>query len=61
MKHEVCFSGAEAIPLGLSPGLPLAAEADPEGDGNQAKIQPEGLFANIEEIVTELVAECDRE
>ena len=61
MKHEVCFSGAEAIPLGLSPGLPLAAKADPEGDGNQAKIQPEGLFANIEEIVTELVAECDRE
>jgi len=40
----------EAIPLGLAPG------ADPEGDSNQAKVQPEGLFADIVEIIAEFTA-----
>ena len=33
------FTGAEAIPLGLSP------EADPEGEYNQSNVKPERLFA----------------
>jgi len=43
----------------FAPGLPPAPEADPEGQRNQAKIQPQGLFADIEEIVAELLARRD--
>lgn len=45
----------------LIPCLPFAAEADPEGQGNQAKVEPEGLCADIEESIAELAAWGDRE
>ena len=39
-----------------APGLPPAPEADPKGDGNKAKVEPEGLLADIEKIIVEFVA-----
>ena len=38
----------------LAAGLPLAPKADPERQRNEAKVQPEGLFADVEEIIAEL-------
>ncbi|HUU41793.1 MAG TPA: hypothetical protein VMW42_12725 [Desulfatiglandales bacterium] len=44
-----------------APGLPLAPETDPKRECNQAYIKPKGLFADIEEIVAELVVLVGKE
>ncbi len=40
----------------FAPGFPLPSEADPEGEDNQAKVEREGLFADIEENIAQLAA-----
>jgi len=38
----------------FAPALPLAPEADPERESDQAHIEPKGLFADIEKIIAKL-------
>jgi hypothetical protein len=40
----------------FAPALPFSPEADPKGEHNQAHIQPQGLFVDIEEIIAEFAA-----
>src|SRR5687768_18563572 len=38
----------------LLPGLPTTGNADPQGQGDETNVEPEGPPANIEQIVAEL-------
>ena len=52
ITHLLIFSSSYLLPS----ALPLAAEADPEGQEDKPEVKTEGLSVNIEEVVAEFTS-----